>query len=112
MKKEYQLTIGLFDKDCEKQLVNLEQAEAILADILINNHQVYAFTMIECAGVYRMQSTGNIVFEPSIRIEIAVDNDEVLNREEVLSIIADIKIALNQETVMMKVFEQADISFI
>lgn len=56
--------------------------------------------MIECSGVYRMESTGRIVREPSIRIEIA--SDEEIPAAE---IIENIKKALNQETVMLEISE-------
>ena len=67
---KYQLTIGLFDKDTEKQQIKTPAAKKQISDTLLNRFGVYAFTMIECAGVYKMNSTGNIVIEPSIRVEI------------------------------------------
>ena len=69
------LTIGLFDKDTESQKIGTESAKSIIADILLNRHNIFAFTMIDCNGYYKMQSTGNIVNEPSIRVEIATDDD-------------------------------------
>ncbi len=45
-----------------------------------------------------MQSTGKIVFEPSIRVEIATD--EELTAAD--AIITDLKIALNQESIMQE----------
>ena len=40
-------------------------AKNIIANVLLNDFQIFAFTMMECAGVYKMESTGNIVFENS-----------------------------------------------
>ena len=64
------ITIGLNDKDQESQIIPTESAENTLAEILIENHGIFAFTMIHCKGVYKMSSTGNIIKENSIRIEI------------------------------------------
>lgn len=105
---EYLFTVGLFDKDTEQQEIQTFRAHEILADILINRHGVYAYTMIDCNGVYKMQSTGRIVREPSIRIEIVTDMADLLDYR---AIIADIKSALNQETVMLKK-STADVDFI
>ena len=55
------LTIGLNDKDQEIQIIPTESAENTLAEILIENHGIYAFTMINCKGVYKMSSSGNII---------------------------------------------------
>ena len=105
---EYLFTVGLFDKDTERQEIPAERAKEILAQILIDKHGIYAYTMIDCSGVYKMQSTGRIVREPSIRIEIVTDMADLLDYN---AIIADIKSALNQETVMLKK-SAADVSFI
>lgn len=104
---ETTLTIGLFDKDTERQLISTESGKGIVENILINDFGVFAFTMIDAAGVYRMASTGRIVREPSIRVEIVTD--EAMPK---LSAIVDaIKQALNQESVMVKVTEAADVRF-
>ena len=105
---EYLFTVGLFDKDTERQEIPSERAKEIIAQILIDKHGIYAYTMIDCSGVYKMQSTGRIVREPSIRIEIVTDMADLLDYR---AIIADIKSALNQETVMLKK-SAADVSFI
>lgn len=105
---EYLFTVGLFDKDTELQEIPSERAKEILEQILIDKHGIYAYTMIDCSGVYKMQSTGRIVREPSIRIEIVTDMADLLDYR---AIIADIKSALNQETVMLKK-SAADVSFI
>ncbi len=99
--KENIFTIGLFDKNTERQETSSEEAENIISTILIENHNVFAFTMFKCSGVYRMKSTGRIVQEPSIRIEIVTD--EELTAAD--AIIADLKTALNQESIMHKVSE-------
>lgn len=68
---EHFLTVGLFDKDTEKQEITTGAAKDYISETLINKFNVFAFTMIDCAGVYKMQSTGAIVKEPSVRVEIA-----------------------------------------
>ncbi len=93
-----QFTIGLFDKDEEKQIIAAGDAENIISELLINKYDIFAFTMVHCSGVYKMQSTGKIVFEPSIRVEIATD--EELTAAD--AIITDLKIALNQESIMQE----------
>jgi len=98
---EHFLTIGLFDKESEKQELTTETAKNIVADTLINGFEVYAFTMIDCFGVYKMVSSGRIVKEPSIRVEIAT----------VLRIIQSLKTNLNQETIMYKMTE-SEIDFV
>jgi len=100
---EHFLTVGLFDKDSEKQEVETETAKDFIAETLIDKFGVYAFTMIDCSGVYKMQSTGAIVKEPSIRIEIAAEAD--LTRETVYRIIKELKEGLNQESIMYKMVE-------
>ena len=46
------LTIGLNDKDTQNQIINTPEAKQIISETLINKYGVFAFTMIECAGVY------------------------------------------------------------
>lgn len=98
---EHLFTIGLHDKDTEKQEIATADAKNILADMLIEKYGVFAFTMLDCNGVYKMQSTGAIVKEPSIRIEIATTEAD-LTKETVYRIIEEIKQRLNQEFVMYK----------
>lgn len=106
---EYQLTIGLFDKDNAKQKISTAAAENMISDLLLNNFNIYAFTMINCSGVYKMDD-GRIVKEPSIRLEIASDEDinSIIN-----SFIKIIKSPayLNQECIMLKK-QKSNIDFI
>ncbi|WP_295249945.1 hypothetical protein [Ruminococcus sp.] len=92
------LTIGLNDKDTERQEITTGEAKNTIAKILLNQYNIFAFTMFECSGVYKMESTGNIVFENSIRVEIATD-DELTAAD---AIIATLKTELNQESIMME----------
>lgn len=98
MKKNL-FTVGLFDRDTEKQEISTPEAKEKVAEILIEKFDIFAFTMIECSGYYRMQSTGQIVAEPSLRIEIATD-DELTAAD---AIIGELKEALNQESIMHEI---------
>jgi len=94
-------TIGLNDKDKEIQIIETEKAKENIAEILIGKFGIFAFTMYECAGVYRMNSTGAIIQEASIRVEIATD--EELTAAD--AIIETLKETLNQETIMHEISE-------
>ena len=102
---KYQFTVGLNDKDSEKQEIKTSDAKNIISNILLNDFEIFAFTMIDCYGVYKMQSTGAIVQEASVRIEIA--SDEQIPE---LNIIDALKKALNQESIMI-VTSEAEINF-
>lgn len=105
---KYTLTIGLFDKDTEKQETPTAAAKSIIDNILINDFELYAFTIWECNGVYKMSSTGAIVHEPSLRLEIATDENE---GNKIHRIAEALKLALNQESIMLECCE-ANINFI
>lgn len=103
--KKYTLTIGLNDKDSERREISVRRARKVVSDILINEYNVYAYTLTKCEGVYRMTSTGHIVHEKSLRAEIASD-DEI----KIDSIVGTLKWAFNQESIMVEISD-ADISF-
>ena len=103
---ETKLTIGLVDKDTEKQEISTETGKKIIAECLINKFDIFAFTMYECNGVYKMASTGNIVYEPSIRVEIVTEKP----LENINDIITYLKVRLNQESIMLETSEK-DIIF-
>ena len=92
------LTIGLNDKDCEKQLISSETAKSIIGNTLICKFGIYAYTLTECFGVYRMVSTGNIVHEKSLKVEIA--SEEAIPALD--SIVSTLKTMLNQESIMIE----------
>ena len=72
----------------------------------INEFNIFAFTMFECFGVYKMESTGNTVFENSIRVEIATDN-KINNLDNIIDTLKD---KLNQECIMVDI-SNSDINF-
>ena len=104
------LTIGLFDKDTEQQEISTAAANEIIAQTLINEYHIFAFTAWECAGVYKMDSTGNIIREPSIRIEIASDINTGAMNILIDEITTTLKIKLNQESIMVEITD-TDITF-
>ena len=102
---KYQFTIGLNDRETEKQEIKTSDAKNIISNILLNDFEIFAFTMFDCYGVYKMQSSGRIVQEASVRIEIASD-DQIPE----LNIIDALKKTLNQESIMIETSE-AEINF-
>ena len=104
---KYLLTIGLNDKDTLRQEIESAAAKKMIAGILLNDFEIFAFTMIECSGVYKMNS-GEIVFENSIRLEI-VNDGEI---KSIPAILAALKSALNQECIMIEYAADSNINFI
>jgi hypothetical protein len=105
---KYTLTVGLNDKITKTQLINTENAHEIIADTLLIDFDIYAFTMFECYGVYRHEN-GEIVKEKSFRIEIA--SDDVIDGK-ICEIIKSLKVKLNQESIMYERVNYANIQFI
>ena len=103
---KYNFYVGLNDKYTCRQEVSTEKAEMILSEILLNEFHVYGFTMINCKGVYKMENTGEIISENTIKIEIVSDNAIPADR-----IVEEIKNRLNQESVMMEKSEK-NVSFL
>lgn len=97
---ENHLTVGLFDRRTKKQEIDIAKAKELISNVLINHYGIYAFTMIECYGVYKMQDTGEIVKEPSIRIEIASEQP-IKEIKEIIRVLKH-KRMLNQESIMHK----------
>ena len=107
---KFQLTIGLFDKETEKQEIKTSKAKSMIANTLLNRFHVFAFTMMNAEGVYKMNSTGNIIREPSIRIEIVTDESGDL---DMLDMVEFLKVQFNQESIMVETFGAAyDCKFI
>lgn len=103
----YILTIGLFDKDDMAQHFTTAEALELIQNALISRFGLYAATLSMCYGVYRMAS-GEVVREPSIRIEIAT-SDDIMGT--IKAAVAYLKYALNQESIMVET-RRADISFL
>lgn len=98
MKYEYQLTLGLNDKQTKKQEITTPEAKQILNKILLNGYGIYAYTLIECTGCYTHQN-GTTINETSLRLEIVTDNNE---NKKIYSIVRALRHKFNQESIMLK----------
>lgn len=98
MYKKANLTLGLFDKDTKTQLIPMEEAYAMIDDILLC-FGLENYTTIECRGHWTMRHDENgkgiRVCEPSIRIEIADPHSVPVAR--LCHVLA---LSFNQEAVM------------
>ena len=107
MKKfEYQFTIGLFDKDSKKQEIGTAEAREIIKSMLLNDFSIYAFTMLDCFGCYKHEN-GEIVQEPSIRLEIVTEKN---SKKIMVELKKALQIAMNQESIMYKA-QKSNIKF-
>ncbi len=103
---KYTLTIGKNHKDLKRQLLNDDDILKII-NINLNNHKIYDYSINYCVG-YFTHEDGSKVVENSISI-IIVDDDI---KEQILELIPDLKSGLSQESIMLQVEENQDISFI
>ena len=103
---KYNFYVGLNDKHTCRQEVSTEKAGMILSEILLDEFHVYGFTMTNCKGVYKMENTGKIVYENTIKIEIVSDSAIPAD-----CIVEEIKNRLNQESVMLEKSEK-NVSFL
>lgn len=92
---EYKLTIGLNDKESKIQKVATLEAYKIITNITKEYFQ--AFTIYECNGVYTHQN-GAVTIEKSLAVDILVDEQQ---DKKITKIIELVKIALNQECIML-----------
>lgn len=82
---------GLFDKDTKKQEISTSNAKIIISNLILK--YAVGATLTDCNGIFK-HSDGVVVFEPSIKIEVAM-----LTLETALLLANEIKIAINQESV-------------
>lgn len=94
---KYLLTIGLFDKDTKVQKVSTLEAYKVVENATTS---IVGFgTIYACDGIYT-HDDGSMVKEPSLRVEINTDDEK-----SVLELARVLKIALNQESIMLEVVE-------
>jgi hypothetical protein len=103
----YEIMIGLLDRYEKIQKIKTEKAEDMIAEMLIGVYGIYAATISRCKGIYRMEDTGEIIQEISIKIEISSE-DEIQNMAEICENMARV---FNQESVMLKHY-MAGVDFI
>lgn len=95
---KYTLFIGLNDKITKLQEISTIDAYKLIVNIC-KSHKLDGFTISEATGFY-VHENGEVVTEKSLRIEILFSSNEVID-----AIIKDIKIILNQESVVKQVEE-------
>ena len=91
---KYTLYVGLFDKETKRQEITTLDAYKITANIF--KVTTGGATITEAVGVYTYDD-GDIVIEPSLRCEIFGADSE-----QVYAAVKQIKVALNQESVVME----------
>ena len=92
--EKFILYLGLNDKDTKKQEINTIEAYKIVNNV-VNNYCDGA-TIYECQGIYK-HDNGEIVFEKTLKIELTF-----VDRLTVVSIVKDLKKALNQESIVLQ----------
>ena len=101
---EHIITVGLFDKDSKRQEISTLDAYKVITNLFCAAG--LCATILEAQGVYK-HDNGEVVIEPSLRIECAG-----ATIEQVKPVICQIKAVLNQESIMYKRIEHSDIDFI
>ena len=91
---KYTLYIGLNDKDTKRQQLDTLEASKIVQNIL--TEKTDGGTIYNATGVYRHHD-GTIIIENTLRVEIVAVALEAI--QEAVDII---KIALNQESIIMQ----------
>ena len=92
---KFTVIAGLNDKDTKKQEISIADAYNIIIEVLKNN-SVEGATFTECKGLY-IHEDGTAVFENSIKIELLF-----IEYEAVKNICKELKIKLNQESVVLE----------
>jgi len=90
--KKIILYLGLFDKDSKSQEISTLDAYKIASNLLADF--IGYGTITECSGVYTHEN-GDIVREPSLRIEVSGADCEQMKK-----LAAALKTAFNQESIM------------
>jgi hypothetical protein len=102
---KYILTMGLFDKDSHLQEIKTVEASKILNRMVVA--RLGYGTITEATGIYTHEN-GEVVVEPSLRVEILATEDTI-NDVSVKSLAVEMKTTFNQESILFeKVEQQAD----
>ena len=94
--KKTTLYIGLNDKDTKLPVMDVIPARDLVARILLNAG-IGGATISEAAGIYTHQNGRGVVIEKTIRAELLE-----AAAGKVKAAIADIKKALNQESILIE----------
>lgn len=90
----FTIFVGLFDKDTRTQIIDTKDAEKDIAEVCAERFG--GATISRCMGVYKHHD-GEVVMEPSIRIEVAFVTEELAR-----SVAAELRDKFNQESVGFK----------
>ena len=102
---KYVLTMGLFDKDSHLQEHSTLEASKVLNRMVVN--RLGYGTITEATGIYTHEN-GEVVVEPSLRVEILATEDAI-NDNSVKALAVEMKTTFNQESILFeKVEQQAD----
>ena len=101
------MVIGLNSQMTEKQEISTDEAKNLVSELLIEGYGFIGLTMTECEGVYKMKSTGDLIYEKSLKIELVTDEDI----DNINVIIKELKYLLDQESIMVEV-EHKRIAFL
>lgn len=96
--KKYTVIVGLNDKETKKQEISTKQAYTIIFKTLQNNG-IEGATLTEATGFYT-HNNGEAVIEKSVKIELLFIDIDTAKK-----IAKDLRIILNQETVVLEVAE-------
>ena len=89
------LFVGLFDKDTKTQKIDTVAACNLIQNIILSNGLDGA-TISNATGIYK-HDDGQIIIEPSVRIELLFATEK-----QIKNICEAIKTALNQESVVLE----------
>lgn len=92
--KKYTLYVGLNDKDKKQQQISTIEAYKITNNILLA--YTNGATIFEANGIYKHED-GTFTIEKTLRIELLFVTEETVQK-----IVADLKQALNQETIAIQ----------
>lgn len=93
--KKYVLFVGLFDKNTKIQKIDTVAACNLIQNIILSNGLDGA-TISNASGIYK-HNDGQIIIEPSVRVELLFATDK-----QIKNICTAVKNALNQESVALE----------
>lgn len=102
MNAEFTISIGLNDKDTHTQIIDTEAARQIVFDAFGD------CTIQTCTGRFTHEN-GIVVYETSFRVFVYADSTEA---ERLAAICQELKISLNQESIVMSWRPCGETSFI
>lgn len=94
---KHTLYIGLCDKDSKTQKIGVLAAREIINNLVLSSGYDGA-TISEAVGIYKHDGSGEVVIEPSIRVEVLF-----AEHRKTIALCEALKAALNQETIAMQI---------